>query len=73
MSKGYAVNRLAPPRKRVVRLVIGPDGFTETFDAHTVDLLCRMGLVELTEQDDPDNSESFQTKVYKATGRKAML
>lgn len=36
---------MVSPAEPVVYHVAGPDGFTETFDAHTVDVLVRMGLI----------------------------
>lgn len=34
------------PDEPVVYVVEGPQGFTETFDERTVDVLVRMGLIE---------------------------
>ena len=47
-------------------LVIGPDGFTESFDAHTIDVMVRMGLISL---DRTTSAYDWETKIYKATGR----
>jgi hypothetical protein len=63
---GYSV---IPLTKRVIYFVYGPDGFTETFNEHTVDVLCRMGLIELVSEDNPDNGDKYHYKTFKPTGR----
>jgi len=55
--------------KRRSNLVVGPDGFTETFDDRTVDLLVRMGLVKWTQT---SSDAHWETKFYEATGRPPM-
>jgi hypothetical protein len=52
-------------------LVIGPDGFTESFNDHTVDLLVRMGLIFLAEQDETGPNSKRGVRVYRATGRES--
>lgn len=49
--------------------VMGPDGFTESFDDHTVGLLCRMGLIVYIKS---TSSYDWETKYYEATGRAPM-
>lgn len=44
-------------------IVHGPTGFTESFDDHTVDLLCRMGLIKWERT---TSALGWETKVYRA-------
>ena len=57
-----------PPKHRT-NFVMGPDGFTESFNDHTVDLLVRMGLIEFVKT---TSSYDWETKFYQATGRGPM-
>lgn len=51
--------------KHRTNLVIGPHGFTESFDDHTIDLLVRMGLIKFVQI---SSSYDWESKIYHATG-----